>query len=73
MKTTDAGFRPVRARQLEAGQMVYVGHCQGWFKLAMDPTTHRFSENVVVLHFDGLPRPEYRLATAPMRVRSAGQ
>jgi hypothetical protein len=69
MNRTRTMFRAVRAGQLEAGQMVYISRLDDWFRLAAKPKAHRFSQGVMVLHFDGLPRPEFRLTVDPMRVR----
>ena len=58
----------VRARDLKAGQCVYVGHLNGWYTLASDARTHRLSRNVIRLEFDHIPN-EYRPAEAPLQVR----
>jgi hypothetical protein len=57
-----------RARDLKAGQRVYVGHLEDWFELAADARRHRVSENVTVLEFVKI-RDEYRPSDEPMRVR----
>jgi hypothetical protein len=58
----------VKARDLKAGQRVYVGHLDGWYVLASDARRHRASANVTVLEFVRI-RDEYRWADLPMRVR----
>lgn len=59
----------MRAADLKAGQEVYVPRHDGFFRLTADPTTHPRSRNVVVLHLEGLSRPEYRLADIDVLVR----
>lgn len=59
---------PIKARDLKAGQRVYVRHLQGWYTLASDAKTHRLSRNVIRLEFDQIPN-EYRPAEAPLQVR----
>lgn len=59
---------PIRARDLKAGQRVYVGHLKGWYTLASDARRHRASENVMVLEFVLIP-DEYRPADAALQVR----
>jgi hypothetical protein len=63
-----SGLTPVRARDLKAGQRVYVTHLKGWYTLASDARRHRVSENVTVLEFVQI-RDEYRPADEAMRVR----
>jgi hypothetical protein len=57
-----------RARDLKAGQRVYVGRLKGWYTLASDAKTHRLSVNLIRLEFVQIPN-EYRPADEPMRVR----
>ena len=57
-----------RARDLKAGQRVYVARLKGWYTLAADAKTHRLSRNVIRLEFVRIP-DEYRPASEPMRVR----
>lgn len=63
-----SGLTPVRARDLKAGQRVYVTHLKGWYTLVSDARRHRVSENVTVLEFVQI-RDEYRPADEAMRVR----
>lgn len=57
-----------RARDLKAGQRVYVGRLGGWYSLAADAQTHRLSRDVIRLEFSQIPN-EYRPASEVMRVR----
>ena len=57
-----------RARDLKAGQRVYVTRLKGWYSLAADAKTHRLSKNVVRLEFVRIP-DEYRPAAEAMHVR----
>jgi len=57
-----------RARDLKAGQRVYIGRLGGWYTLATDAKTHRLSMNVIRLEFVRIP-DEYRPAAESMRVR----
>lgn len=59
---------PVKARDLKAGQRVYVRHLQGWYTLASDARRHRVSKNVMVLEFVLIP-DEYRPADEAMQAR----
>jgi hypothetical protein len=57
-----------RARDLKAGQRVYIGHLKAWYSLAADAKTHRLSKDVIRLEFSQIP-DEYRHANTAMRVR----
>lgn len=57
-----------RARDLKAGQRVYIGRLGGWYSLATDAQTHRLSRDVIRLEFTRIPS-EYRPAAEAMRVR----
>lgn len=64
----------MKAADLKAGHEVYIPFFNRFFTLSADPTRHRHSANVVVLHFDGLSQPEYRMGTADMLLKpTAGQ